>query len=111
MPMFLNVNIHGVFFVLLVLDFIINNVEFYHRHFYVIVFIALSYLLFVNVPFTLIWRPIYPGINWCRTGSTGTECLANWLIVLGALAMFILQYFIGYKIYKVIKEKRIMRKK
>ncbi|KAL4465082.1 hypothetical protein ABPG73_022579 [Tetrahymena malaccensis] len=97
-----NSQLHGGFFLAIIIDFVINNIQFYKRHMLVIYFLTFVYGL-INMGYSLIWSPVYPGITW-----------KNWqtYFIFGiGLVLFFLLSLLAQFIFKKWKVKNIEKLK
>jgi hypothetical protein len=96
--LFMNCQLHGGFFATLIIDILINNIEFYSNHFFYILGSAIVYVG-VNMVYSLIWDPIYPGITWKNVGS--------YLTLIGAVILFLAWFLVGFYFYSRYKIRKI----
>lgn len=94
----LNSQLHGGFFLAILIDMVINNIQFIKSHLIITCALTTVYGC-VNIFYTLNWEPVYPGITWDNAKS--------YLIMGVGFAIFYMQYYIATLIFQKWKLKRI----
>ena len=72
--------LHGGGYILLWVDNIFNKIRIYPKHMYFIAAYGFTYLFCLNLPYSLIYKPIYPPINWISFSSYIFLLLAIFLV-------------------------------
>ncbi|KAM3137846.1 hypothetical protein pb186bvf_010089 [Paramecium bursaria] len=65
----LELNLHAIIIILIIIEFYLNDIIIPRKHGYILIFIAVAYLI-VNLSYVLITGlEVYPGINWINVLS------------------------------------------
>lgn len=59
----LNTQLHGGLFIAIIIDTVLNNIEFIKSHLHIVFTVTLFYCV-INMFYSLTWEPVYPGITW-----------------------------------------------
>lgn len=87
---YLDLNGHGFPLIALLIDFILNPVEFYIRRYLFLLLVALLYVL-VNLSYTLAYQPVYSILKWTDYFS--------YVLSVGAFAIGLVMYLLGLIAY------------
>ena len=80
---------------------IINNIVFVKRHYYIIVSFGLLYMTHLDIYFSILDKPLYPGLDF-----TTFRC---YITLVGGIIVMSLHFFIGYFFSIKIKLPRITK--
>lgn len=91
---------HGGLFIVILVDFIVNNIQFYRNHIYIVMITAVLYLG-VNCFYTLTVHTIYPMITY--------ENIITYITLGLSFALCIISFIIGHLIFTKIKQPKIKK--
>ena len=94
-----NILVHGICFVLLWIENIVNFIEFFPRHFIIVTFVAIAYVIDnIIVVFFINFDTVYTVLKWTD--------VASYLFAIGCWLVAILHFFLGWLIFRKIKFKK-----
>ncbi|KAL4475521.1 hypothetical protein ABPG72_013345 [Tetrahymena utriculariae] len=96
--MFINVADHGIIFVLYYVEYIINNIIFRWKQFYLTLAGCAVYMI-VNIIVTFSYQKVYSIISWVS--------LTSYIYVVVAFLITLFHYWVGIKLYQKFKYNKI----
>ncbi len=94
-----NILVHGMCFVLLWIENIVNFIEFFPRHFIIVTFVLIAYVIDnIIVVFYINFNTVYKVLKWTD--------VASYLFVIGCWLVAMLHFFLGWLIFRKIKFKK-----